>query len=384
MKRPIELFLCIAMLAGAGTAAAQASDPTQEIAEKLHPLPPDALEYVRASSATVPHREAARSLLGLTLKTRYKDLDLNSENTVCLIHVLRWTDPAGADSSQTPEKQNWYVYSGARDWDQSRFAVDKRILGKKDVWLLYVHLNRAVATSQYKPNYEVVVTRKAAANVANALDLVKLFPGGSAVPGISFASDADDSVVNLWGGEKITIINGLPADIKVTPSVKATVQLTGTSNGLPANVTSEKIDKLGDSVTFDDEGKAFWDVSVGFPIQGINDLKFDDASHQATVKTIDRSSVVALVHLYLPRVDLKSTKPAYLPRPIVGFDISANPKNKILVGGAVGTPFATFYLAGARTRIKDEAGKFTDDYKWQFTLGVSLPVKGAAKLLQAK
>jgi hypothetical protein len=384
MKRLIELFLCVAMLGGAGTAAAQTSDPTQEIAEKLRTLPSDALEFVHAPSATLLHREAARGLLTLTLKARYPNLNLDSENTVCLIHVLRWTDPAGKDSSQTPEKQNWYVYSGAQEWDQSRFAVDKRILGNKDVWLLYVHLNRAAATAQYKPDYEVVVTKKAAANVAGALQLVKLFPGGAGVPDISFASDADNEAVNLWGGEKITIIKDLPADIKVTPRVKAKVELTGTSNGSAASITSEKIDKLGDSVTFDDEGKAFWDVSVGFPIRGINDLKFDDATHQATVKTIDRSSVVALVHLYLPRVDLKSTTPAYLPRPIVGIDISDRPLNKLLVGGAVGTPFATFYMAGVRTRIKDEAGKFTNDYRWQFTLGVSLPVKGAAKLLQAK
>jgi len=229
----------------------------------------------------------------------------------------------------------------------------------------------------------VVVTKKAATNLTNILQLAKLFPGTGALPDAQFAVTGDKNSADLWGGNKITVITGLPADIKVTPRAKTVVQLTGTSGGQSVSVDNAKLSALGDAITFDNEGKSYWDVSVGFPFGGINDLQFDNATHQAAVKTIDKSNVFALLHLYVPHpVDLKSKQAFFVPRPVIGVDISDRPLNKVLLGGTVGTPFATFFMAGAWTRIKDENGAFTDKREWQLVGGVSFPVVGAAKLLK--
>lgn len=383
MRRIIRLLVCVAVLTSPGRAGAQTA--TQEINDKLTELPDGTIEHILASSASLAHREAAKEVLARTLQKRYSSaINLDSPDFVCLIHVMRWADPSGSDSSQSPESQNWYVYSGDKDWDQTQFTTAKRLFGTKNVWLVYIHLNRATTATQYTPSYEVLVTKKAPTNVTNILQLAKLFPGGGAIPGdVQFAVDTDAAAKNLWGGNKITVIAGLPADIKVTPKAKTVVKLTGTSNGQSVTVDNDKVNPLGDAITFDNEGKSHWDVSVGFPFGGINDLKFDDATHQATNKTIDKSNVFALLHLYVPyAVDLKSKQPFFFPRPIIGVDISDRPLNKVLVGGAVGTPFATFFMAGAWTKIKDENGEFTDKREWQFVTGVSFPVTGATKLLK--
>ena len=370
-----QAVLVAALLAVAASVQAQS---TQTIADRLIDLP-DALlaDVVSAEAATLPNREAGRLLVKQTLGARF-DLDVDRPDFACVIHVMRWGAPDAA-GVQAPEKQNWYLYSGDRQQDEEGFR-GRRIAGTKNLWVMYVHLNRT-AGPPYEPNYEVVVTKKAAVNVNNALALAKLFPGAGAIPEMKFAVEAATNL-NTWGGAKVTVLNALPADVKVTPRADTVMKITGTAGGQQVSVDDKRTGALGDARTFDNEGRAFWDVSVGVPIGGINDLKFDDATHTASAKTIDRSTAVALLHIYLPKVDLKGTGVYVVPRPIIGVDITDRPLYKVLVGGSIGTPFANFFMAGAWTRVKDEEGNFTTDRKWQFVTGISIPVSGAAKALK--
>lgn len=359
-----------------GAALSAQAQTSETISDRLIVLPQAALPKVlNADAATVSNRDAGRVLLRLTLGERY-DLDVDQPDFACIIHVMRWGAP-DKDGAQTPDKQSWYLYSGDRRQDEAGFR-GKRIRGTKNLWVLYVHLNRLVGPS-YEPNYEVVVTKKAAANVSHALALAKLFPGAGAIPDMKFATEP---ATNMWGGAKVTVLDALPADVKVTPRADTVIKITGMSGDQPVTVDDKRTGLIGEAQTFDNEGKAFWDVSVGVPIGGINDLKFDDLTHTASAKTIDKSSAVALLHIYVPKVDLKGTGAYFLPRPIIGVDITDRPLYKILVGGSVGTPFANFFMAGAWTRVKDEDGNYTADREWQFVMGISVPVSGAAKALK--
>lgn len=371
------------------TASAQTAVP-MEIGGQLKQLP-DTGDALDLKTATLRHRDAAQLVIGRTLKSAYPDLDINADDFYCIIHVFKWGAVA-EDGSQSVDKQNWYVYRGTRDWSDRQFA-GTRIVGSRQVWLLYIHLNRKGTNTGYTPSYQVTVTPKQATNVQALMQLAKLFPGASGLPLDAAGKLLADSIEDGWGGEKITLIEDLPCDVSVTPRIMkeveaaATLKVDGAGDTLlpvthkPAQVVTTPLDN---PKIFDNEGKSWWDVSVGIPINGVNDLKFEEGSTEATVKTIDQTAVVALLSIYVPAVDLKSKRAYFVPRPVIGVGISAHPLDKVLLGGAIGTPLFNFFAAGAYTRVLAEDGTRSDKREWQFVSGISIPVVAWTKLLKAK
>ena len=102
----------------------------------------DLKPFVDPKTATISSNQDARGLLTALAKgsdPRFFKFGiwpwkLDDPNFYCIIHVVYW----GATSPQKAEKQNWYLYRGAKDWAQDDFTTGKRIFGVKKLALVYL------------------------------------------------------------------------------------------------------------------------------------------------------------------------------------------------------------------------------------------------------
>jgi hypothetical protein len=381
----VLLFVC-------GTAAGESQ--RKVIQTKLENLPPSVnnnlARYIDEPHAAIFDPDAARKLIKTLLNPpdgspvklpsgtfRAPDLDTD----YFIIHVLRWADPSPTDKSekrvQTVQAQNWYVYHSGK-WSQENFQTAKRLFGVKRIWLFFIHLNRPILPgSLYEARYEIEITKKMPANQANLFAVFQLFS--------TLTKEAPKEVITprAWGVGEI-LCEYVPSDVAITPKI-VPILADNTAPG-PAS-------GLGDPQIFDNEGKYWWDFSVGVPIRSIRELSFDNVANTVTAKNVDQQKIFALVNLYYPRVDIKSSNFGWIPHFVGGIAIARQPLHSVLLAAGFGPHFANFYLGAVRLVSTEPAtlkpgdsatpGQFSADLRkrshWQFAFGINLPVKGIVK-----
>jgi hypothetical protein len=169
--------------------------------------------------------------------------DPEAKDFYAIIHVLKWST-AQSNSKQTVAGEHWYVYHPEKHgWTQDQFTDGKRLFNAKQFYLLYVHLNIAEPIS-HTPVYEVQITKKLPQNVANLFALFQLETKGAA---------ERQTYAAAWGG-RIINVGQRPSDIKVDPG-----SLPDASHPLSSST------EVTSAQTFNNEGKYWWDVSVGVP-----------------------------------------------------------------------------------------------------------------------
>ena len=344
--------------------------------------------------------DAIRSNI-LVVPSRYYEPPTNpgergvfSSDFYCVIHVLRWANPGSAQNSgktetkaQTVATQNWYVFNSGKGkgagrnrlWSNEDFAKINRIFGVRKVWLLYVHLNKAADYDYALARYDFNVEKKTAANVSDLLNVAQLFITDTSAKTLA---EVDLLPTNLWGGGSVDI-NYVPSNITITASFVKTID-----NG-PV-VALDKPQK------FDNEGRYWWDVSVGVPIRHITQTQFDATAGTVTAKTVDKQNAFALLNLYPVPVDIKGTNYSWIPHFVGGVAIAKQPLKKILVGAGVGPHFANFYVGALFTEQTSPASLKEGDaatsaqlnadshrhYKTQLSFGLNLPVRGIVESLK--
>lgn len=380
------------------TEPVQQPDQRELILNKPSILPDVAMDAVDAPYARLINYKYALTLINQAIKDKIlvdKDgtkPDPSKDDFYCVIHVLRWSDPPKAASTGDPaldaapgptqqnvESQNWYVYNNGQGkgfrgkWSDKDFASRNRIFGVKRIYLLYVHLNNQ-SSADYLARYDFSIFGKTPENISNLFRVAKLFTG-----------QQEKAVsANWWGGGGI--------DVEYVPS-----DITITAKFVPAaERESNPGVALDKPVKFDNEGRYWWDVSVGVPMRRISEFEFQTTGNTLAPKEVNKQNIFALLNLYPIPADIKGTTYSWIPHFVGGVAIAKQPQNKILIGAGFGPRFANFYLGSlfvkqAVTDASDQGGtpppatvnpKFK--YKPQFTFGLNLPVRGIVEALKPK
>jgi len=227
----------------------------------------------------------------------------------------------------------------------------------------------------YKTRYEFTITKKLPANVQNVFLLLQLASGGAVAHVMT--------PPNFWGGRRVEI--GLrPSDITIDPRI--------VTDQSPSN----RGDEIATAQTFNNEGKYWWDVSVGVPVKKISELQVDSTNNTVTPTKIATTNAFALLNFYLPPADLAATQYSLIPHPIAGVALSGQPLHKILVGGAIGLHYAQLYAGALFVKQQHLNGLQTGSsatpdqvaaasrfrYDAQFTVGINLPLRAAIDALK--
>jgi hypothetical protein len=376
------------------TEPAQQPDQRELILNRPSVLPDVAMDAVDAPYARLINYRYALILINQAIKDKIlvdKDgakPDPSQHDFYCVIHVLRWSDPPKAASTGDPaldaapgpaqqnvESQNWYVYNNGAGkgfrgkWSDKDFASRNRIFGVKRVYLLYVHLNNQ-STADYLARYDFSIFGKTPENISNLFRVAKLFTG------------QQERLVsaNLWGGGGIDVEH-VPSDITITAKFVPA-----------AEKESNPGVALDKPVKFDNEGRYWWDVSVGVPMRRISQFEFQTTDNTLAPKEVNKQNIFALLNLYPIPADIKGTTYSWIPHFIGGVAIAKQPQNKIMIGAGFGPRFANFYLGSlfvkqAITDASDQGGATVNPktrYKPQFTFGLNLPVRGIIEALKPK
>lgn len=338
-----------------------AADPRAFPGDKVPP-------YLSVADGRIATPSDAAELINLTLKTLYPtEVRPAASDFYCLIHVLRWTDPK--DSKQSVQSQNWYLYHAGQDWTLLAFNSAKRLFGVKRAWIVYVHLNvmqdrvesclnpSAAAPCLYRPRYEVFVKEKLPSNAANAVQLFTLFSNS--------VLEADRApVTHVWGGGPVSI-EATPSDVTIHPKL----------------FDGDSVASLGEPQTFDNEGRHWWDVSVGVPVRSVKELEIDKTIAVATPRTIEKQRLFFLLNFFIRPIDLKATGLRRIPHIVAGAGFAERPLDRILLAAGWGPVFANFYAGALFVRQPKDSGD-RRDYDPQFAMGVNLPVKAIAEKLK--
>jgi hypothetical protein len=258
-----------------------------------------ALGLIHKETGTIAASLNARDLVRAALREAGRDTDIG-DDFACLIHLVRWTK-ASEDSGHTRQivqSSRWYLYDSASDWTGDHF-VGSRIFGRSSIWILSVQLNVLTSdVAQLQPVYDVKATAKKPAQIVSLTSLLELVIPKTAAPA-GTDKTTPPAPVHGWGIEPFDV----PAVSDVL--VSATMALDASNTNGNGNGGSAHGISLGDPITLDNEGKTWWDASVGVPLRGKKDLEFDD-SGSASPRTISKSTAFALLNLFVRPVDLKS------------------------------------------------------------------------------
>jgi hypothetical protein len=428
-----------------------AADQTITIDDPPRFLPPEASKLIHMEDATLPP-ENAKALIQLTLGAA----GLDDPNFYCMIHILTWKD-----DQATVQADHWYVYHPGT-WSRTDFSrlrifgsgnvallyVHLNARGETSSASLIEELsknspedlatkltNRDASKSPLSPEqfsksvndreirspgdlagelakdimddlkagkpyatqdgqpvsplgtgyvekrypgiaYKVEVTKKLPANIQSLNAVIGLFQGAQE------KLPAPVQRVDLWGGRKMSI-GYIPSDITAHALVK-----TDTTKD-PTEVSS---------ATYDDEGRYYWDVSVGVPVSKINQLQYSADTGTVSAKTIDKQNLFAFVNLFFKPVDLKDTKSGLIPRALIGVAINSQPLNRVFFGGGIGINKVQLFAGLVLNKVQSPAtlksggaatpSQLNSDlqgrYDKKFLMGLNLPVRQVVDALKAK
>jgi hypothetical protein len=225
-----------------------------------------------------------------------------------LIHVVAVDDTQLAKTKMARLTDKWYVwrdgisfseYTGTRLFGISKFHV---------LSLVGPVTAAAVEADIAQVEYKAILKRKQPLNVSNLLRILK-------VAGISAQ------------GKSSTFYAGFGTADKVPPTSDVTVAAY-----IREAKNQAQLRRVGTKAVFDNEGLHWWDVSVGFPINRIKELEFNEAANILQPKTVDKSTVLVLADLYFRPTDLKNVGKTWSPAIGVGIALTGKVRESLFVG----------------------------------------------------
>jgi hypothetical protein len=241
-----------------------------------------------------------------------------------VIHILSWKPLANGSTTQDVDKQNWYVFNSGKAWDDSDFASNNRIFGKKTFYLLYLHLNRN-NQALYNVRYEVKVASKLPAYIDHFVQLAKLAGVGTEGGGVP---EAAVIVSDVWNAHQFEV-DYVPSDLTLTPTIE------------PSNANDK--DPTLDAKTFDNEGKYHIDFSVAVPITKLSEVSYVSSSNTLVPAKVNQQNLFALFNYYPKAFDVKTSGWSSYPHLVAGVAMDSKPLQKSLIGIAYGPIVAHFY-----------------------------------------
>jgi hypothetical protein len=370
---------------------------------------------------------------------------VDEQDPYYIIHVVRWRQETDSTKPQTVDKQKWYVHHGG-SWSDQDFAERRRIYGAKQVRFVYVHLNRR-DDFNYSVTYNLEVTRKTPAFLAHLGVIGGLF-------GMPTRAGGAAEIGAYWGAHQFEF-DAIPSDLKLTPvyelltascvlaspaaAESAATDAGGGSagssfapvpgqpmpgaagggfapapgqpvpgapaafppgTGSPAPAFSFR--KSGEQVsglepqTFDNEGRYFFDFSVGVPLTKIRDLQFTPGRDGLEAANVDQQNIFAFFNLYPRPIDVKRNAFIRWPHLVTGTKIGSQPLRKIVIAAGWGPVLANFYVGlllntkllpatsscGGSSDPAPAGTPLRNKTCPEFTFGINLPVGAVASALR--
>lgn len=237
-----------------------------------------------------------------------------------VIHAVTWKDAAAGGTQQTVDKENWYVFNqGDGDWDDSAFSKNNRILGRRNVYLLYLYFNYSPAGRTMR--YTMDSKSKLPAYLDHFVGLLQLFGMGTAGGGAGRAVEK-----GFWDSTSFDTFY-VPSDLTFTPEI---IPDTGGTTTLTAK-------------TFDNEGRYHTDFSVGVPIRKISEFSYVSSSSTIVPAKVQKQDLLAFFNYYPKAFDIKSSGWDKYPHLLGGVALASQPLKKVIVGVGYGPIYAHFY-----------------------------------------
>jgi len=298
--------------------------------------------------------------------------DSSAKDFYCLVHIVTWKEVKAEEGKPKLEvkAQNWYTYH-AGDWGKADF-IDNRVYGSKNVWLMAVHL---AAKVDFVARYEVDFKRLTPAPIRNLFELVSLLNPSALGEGTADTPD-------FFFVERLQVKH-LPTEIAIQASAEPLKP-------------GDTVGVLGDPKKYINEGRYRIDFGVANSITKLSQLKFESTNNTVTAAKASTTSAFGTVNLYPFPVDARNQGFSRYPYLVLGAGIARQPLHRMLFALGWGPKFAQFYVGAALVKGQtlaslSEGATATPAelekakgraYSPQFSLGVSLPVRGFAALLK--
>ena len=334
----------------------------------------------------------------------------------CLIHLAKWKQTKVGTKSKVVKnaatqqdetiavdvnkyaiaKDGWFLYKRVPSkpvkgctttgetttiWERQTDDDGKRIYGYQRVAVLMVHIGVPRDIGE-DVTYKVAINKRTPAPFKNLMTLVGALSGGNSAGTKATGDVAPTPTTNLWGG-KLLAVENVPSDMVVSSSVAVQDQ------------QSQEFTR-----TYQNEGKYFWDVSVGVPVKTIRELQFASEGNRVSAAGKERQDVYGFLNIYYPKVDVSTDKLAVLPHFMFGVPLASKPLQHPFAGigyGVYKTPIKFDLFAGVifnRERVPRTLttgstatpSQLDADLqtRWvrKFTWGISFPVSQIEKAIK--
>jgi len=256
-----------------------------------------------------------------------------------VVHIIRWKPLK--DEKSDPERELWALFEkiNKRQIDgheyewlphflasekgklQEKRIYDTRIFGSKRVYILPIHLN---TPNSWDIKYKLNINQQIPTPIQNALLLATTILGGGG-PGL--AGELPQTK-DIWGA-RLMLFRYSASDMIVQVNA-----VTPTSD---IQVNQQNKDY---SNKFVNEGRYWWDISVGMPANSIKELEYTvDTTGQnnvVSVKKKERQNAYGFLNLFPMKVDLQANSFLTKPHFVLGVPISGKPLDRPIVGVGTG------------------------------------------------
>lgn len=399
-------------------------------------------------------KNTVEDILNRTVRTLSSPI-LKQRDLYFAIHVVEFadivqsTDPANPGGTAKVKSEAWYLYHKGISFAE---FTEHRIFGSRDIVVLFLHVNAkgltsavleetncpsldkapeslrctqeerkkdatnrallnggmlvdpanslklaalgdgAVDSAYALVHYEAAVVKKAATNMQNLLSILKIF-GFIAEAEMTGRRRVQTEGVIVWGSGAVTETT-VPSDVHVVGY--------GLAADSPIVGTSKDALKLGSEQVFDNEGRYWWDASIGIPVHKIKDVQYSSSDNTVAAKQVDKQSAYAMFNIMLRPIDLKNPKSNLMPRILLGFPLASDPWDRLFVGGGIGLPRimlgSQFFIGDVFNRVNQPktlgAGSTATQAQLQndshlkiqnkLMIGINVPVKSVLDKLLKK
>lgn len=278
----------------------------------------------------------------------------------------------GSDAGKEHEPRDRWIVA-KRKGNVIELSEGQRILGAKTLSLVFVHVNATILPGENPVDvfgdisYRAIVKGKLPVNIANLLGLLQV--------AASLQARVEEKPIAFMGFGTISPVT-VPSDI--------------TTFAVEPHAATLKI--VGQPGKFDNEGKYWWDASIGVPINKLTMLDYAEENQSFIPKTINKQSVYGMINLFYP-MDLKSgTLRWIVPRAVAGFGLTGRPGENFLIGGAWGIQQLQFFVGSGFANHRylppgadpKNGANYQQRYGSHLTYGINVPVVSAIKKLTTK
>lgn len=301
-------------------------------------------------------------------KTLYTTGGGPQKEDYAVVHIIEWGTAAPEQGKFEAIRERWTLYRyDSSAWKKQNTQQGTRIYGQRRVHVLAIHLK---ARDTWDIDYTVGVKKKTATNVANVLDLLSIITSGKVAKAVG---DVTPEEQDRWGGG-LMCINALPSNIDVQAEVVVRA-VDGTALQQP---------KLYNK-TYDNEGKYWWDVSIGVPFKEVKEVQFNSEDGTVTAKEVTRQNAYGFLNIFFGKQDLTGDSFLKAPHLVLGVPISKKPLDHPVVGLGYGIrKFSVkfdFYAGVVFNRVREPRTLGTGDPATQGELEADFQTKRVRKLI---